>query len=221
MSLEWSGNPKMNFALVQGLIRQVHTGGQALLDLPETLVVVIRRGAWREFTTEGGATYQHERFVDFVTAKPLAGLGADVPMLDRVCTEHPEALLALRSAVVDSPGGDRRSEEVRAVDIKNNNIIFDDALCALASAPKPVQGTSRAYTLSRLEREAQNNSAVAALFEQVKAGQISANRAAQEAGWRSPTFTAPQDIPGLARALKRRYTATELQQLVDLLTEAA
>ena len=56
--------------------------------------------------------------------------------------------------------------------VNNDNIIIDKP------ASSPSQGTSRAYNLNRLRREAPE------LFERVVAGKLSANAAAIEAGFR-------------------------------------
>ncbi len=57
------------------------------------------------------------------------------------------------------------------------------------------RGTSAAYILARLKRDRPD------LAEKVVSGEMSANAAAIEAGFRKKTFTVPEDIPGLAQAL--------------------
>ena len=72
---------------------------------------------------------------------------------------------------------------------------------------EPPKGTSEAYTLNRLRRDAPE------LFEQVKQGELSPNAAAIQAGFRKPTRTIPIDTPDAAvRALLRVFTA---DQIVD------
>jgi hypothetical protein len=71
-------------------------------------------------------------------------------------------------------GGDKKSH----AKITNNNIIGDDC--------RTVQGTSKAYTVSRLKRDRPD------LFEKVVAGELSANKAAIEAGFRRKPTTIEQ-----------------------------
>jgi hypothetical protein len=47
---------------------------------------------------------------------------------------------------------------------------------------------------------------------------MTAKEAGREAGFIKPTHTVPQTVDGLAAFIRRKYTATEIQQLVDLLT---
>ena len=65
-----------------------------------------------------------------------------------------------REEMVEQHGGDRKSEHVK--EIKNDNVILD---------PKPEQGNSKSYALSRLKRERPD------LFAGVCKGELTANRA--------------------------------------------
>lgn len=67
------------------------------------------------------------------------------------------------------------------------------------------------YQLARLRRDAPE------LADQVQRGEISANKAAIKAGFRKPSLTVPLDPEGLARAVKRHFTAEEVQRLVRAL----
>ena len=71
---------------------------------------------------------------------------------------------AKRVAMLGTEGGDKRSEGATT----NDNIMGD----------KSEQGTSKSYTLSRLERDHPE------LFEAVCNGELSANAAAIQAGFR-------------------------------------
>jgi len=67
------------------------------------------------------------------------------------------------------------------------------------------RGTSDDYTRRRLRRDRPD------LYERVVEGELSANAAAIEAGFRRPTASVPVDSPESAiRALMRRFTAEEL-----------
>jgi hypothetical protein len=63
-----------------------------------------------------------------------------------------------------------------------------------------IGGTSKDYTLARLERDN------AALYERVSRGELSANAAAIEAGWRKPQarYSLPDDPQAAGRYLAQR-----------------
>ena len=60
-------------------------------------------------------------------------------------------------------------------------------------------GTSKDATLRRLRKDAP------VLLERVIAGELSANAAAIQAGFRKPTWTAPTEPESLAAAIKRKF----------------
>ena len=66
--------------------------------------------------------------------------------------------------MVEGPGGDKKSEDRIITDNISNGLVD--------------HGTSKAYTVSRLKRDRPD------LFEKVVAGELSANKAAIEAGFR-------------------------------------
>jgi len=75
------------------------------------------------------------------------------------------------------------------------------------------RGTSSAHALRRLKRDRPD------LAQRVLKGEISAHKAAKEAGFRRPTLTAPADPEDLARYLKRRFTPEELSLLLTALRQ--
>lgn len=79
-------------------------GDFALSNVADSLKTIIRDESWRDFVTKLGKEVHHERFVDFVTTPPLAGLGTDVRTLDRIVSEDPEA-----QSMLDAASGARSS----------------------------------------------------------------------------------------------------------------
>lgn len=77
-----------------------------------------------------------------------------------------------------SHGGDRRSDQANNISLKSH-------------------GTARRYTVARLERDRPD------LASRVKAGELSANAAAIEAGIRPKTVTIPLTIEGATRLMLR------------------
>ena len=125
-------------------------------------------------------------YYEGVTGKPWRVLVALV-------REYDESLATEIQAHVHpgNPGRPSKADEV--IDISDNVTNI------------PERGNSEAYTLNRLRRAAPE------LFEQVKQGDISANAAAIQAGFRRPTKTIPIDTPASAvRALLRVFSAEEI-----------
>jgi len=146
--------------LVEGLWHAVDDAANNLEAVPRSIKRVIETEAWREREYRG-RKFQHATFLDFVTAKPLAGCGWKPEKVEALLKDEPEVLALWRKATTGHQG--------RPPKQKNDNIIV-----------KPKQGTSRAYTLDRLKRERPD------LFDRVCAGELSPNAAAIEAGWRKP-----------------------------------
>ncbi len=100
-------------------------GGSALESVPHQIKALLRSGDWRHFVTKLGKDVQHQRYVDFVTEPPLAGLGTTPEMVSRLIEDDAEAVRLHR-------------EELKGT---RNNITGK-------------RGTRRDYALERLERDA-------------------------------------------------------------------
>ena len=77
-------------------------------------------------------------------------------------------------------------------------------------------GNQREYILARLERDGQTD-----LLARIERGDLSAHRAAIEAGYVKPTMTVPADPVAMARALRRRLTPAQITELMAALGEPA
>ena len=186
----------INDDYVQSLGRALHSGNEGLEMVPKLLQIVIKRHAWADrYVSTLKRRQRYADFLRFVTDTPPAGLGATVDLLMRLCAADPDATTMLRETT------NRQGERT---DLHNNIIEVH-----------PIeQGTSRPYTLARLSAKRPD------LYERVKAGDLSANAAAIEAGWRSPSMSVRlDDVAAMARALKRRLSASDLAALVAALTE--
>lgn len=121
--------------------------------------------------------------LEYVTHPQPDGLQSSPERIEQVISHNAEALTAWRGEVVRGRGGDRRSEN-----FKNDNVIFDH---------KTEQGNSKAYALTRLQREAPE------LYADVVDGKLSVNAAAIKAGFRKkPTAleSAMRLLPHLSHA---------------------
>lgn len=90
--------------LVEALSSSLEHGGAALGTVPKALRRLLEHGAWREFTTSRGEHVAYERFADFVTTKPLKGLGSDVALVQRIVADDKEAFDLLDQALQTPTG---------------------------------------------------------------------------------------------------------------------
>jgi hypothetical protein len=173
--------------VVQSLRTQLLHGRDGLADVPVTLERVLREEAWRDrIDTNTRERFTFDYFPDFVAADPPAGLGASLDLVERIVRGTPVELV-LHEA---------RKTRGRRTDLAD--IISDVGRGGS-------HGTTRAYTLDRLKRERPD------LLKRVDAGELSANAAAIEAGFRKPKATIPVDTPDAAiGALLRRFSHDEL-----------
>ena len=176
-------NLKERQDVVQALWTAVNEGGGWLKELPNIVLTLIETGAWREREVDG-RTISHKRFIDFITSPPRAGCGWAPDRVESLLKnkESTKALAAWRNAVT-------ASKHVHHSDSDNITIIKDG------------RGTSRSYTVSRLERERPD------LFAKVDAGEMSANTAAIEAGFRkklTPFEQIVRLIPKLTKGEKNK-----------------
>lgn len=174
-------------SLVQGLWDAVNRGTGSLANVAPLVRRVLETGAWRE-RIQDGEKLTNQTFLEFVTAHPLKGCGWEPEQVEALIKDEPDTLVLWHDATKGQHGGDRTAS-------KNDNITLE-----------PKTGTSRAYTLARLKRKRRD------LFDDVKAGKLSANAAAIKAGFRKPSTP----IVDLRRAWKRASEAEREQFRKDI-----
>lgn len=181
---------KVNANLVEALGSALREGDHSLGTVPGLVKRVLREESWQEFVTQRGEHVRHERFVDFVAAQPLRGIGASVDLVRRIVADDVEALDLLDRAL-------KNPAHVHA-DVNNINV-------------RPT-GTSKDYALRRLRKDAPE------LHAGVLAGRLSAHAAMVQAGFRPKTFTVRADsAEDVAATLRRRLPPEVLNELVELL----
>lgn len=179
---------------VAALCDTLARGGFALESVPLQLKHLLQSGDWQHFVTKLGKEVRHERFDDFISTPPLAGLGSTVPTIHKLLVDDMEALDLLDRAVqnpVGSPG-------------KDNNVT---------RSKRPGNSTDQA--LRRLRKDAP------ALHADVLAGRISAHGAMVAAGLRPRTFTVRADsAESVAATLRRQLPGDTLALVAKLITES-
>ncbi|MBM7088369.1 hypothetical protein JTP67_07365 [Streptomyces sp. S12] len=135
--------------------------------------------------------------MDFVLAPPTAGLGADVALVRRIVANDPVARELFEHALKDTQNPDPNTS-------------------AAAGDSHEVRQLSKAHqaALKRLHRDAPE------IYRKVISGELSANAAMVEAGFRTKTFSVPATRPeACARSLKKNLSETHLRELIKLLTD--
>lgn len=154
-------------SLVQSAWDNFNRGDFCLNEFPVSIIRIIEEKAW-EKRFHRGQIIELPNLKALITERPIKGWGQDPAKIEAVIKDNPEALAMFREAMVEKPGGDGSNQyEVKHDGISDNitNSILE-------------RGTSKAYTVSRLKNNRPD------LFEKVVSGELSANAAAIQAGFR-------------------------------------
>lgn len=140
--------------------------------------------------------YESETLGEFIVKPMPGGLGLTFDLVRDMCRIDPEVerivLQEIPAAAANGEYGNGRSR---------SDII------------RPTHGTAETYTLSRLKRDRKD------LFDRVIDGEMSANAAAIEAGFREKKVTVPAGLFGLARWIKSHYDKDQIEDLISALRE--
>lgn len=168
-------------SLVGAFWRSVNSSTGNLANVGPLVKRIIETGAWSERIHDGDV-YRNASFLEFITAKPRKGCGWEPAKVEALIKDDPATLTLWRKATTGRHGGDRTS--------KSDNITLESK-----------RGTSTAYALARLERERPD------LFERVVDGDLSANAAAIEAGFRKKLTPLETLIRAWAKASREERIA--------------
>lgn len=188
-----------NDQIICDLRDALRDGASGLAYVPRLLKRVLETGAWRErYDRTSRKPVPFRTFAEFVTTPATEGLGADIALVQRIVKGDPVTEDLLDKALQREHGGDRRPEG------KVDNIHLEVS---------PVgRGTSRAYALRRLRKDAPE------LHAQVLAGDITAHAAMVQAGFRPQTFTVRADsADSVAAALRRQLDPAVLAEVGRLI----
>ncbi len=184
---------RMRGVYVAQLGSAIRSGASGLQDVPGLLKSVLDGDGWRDFVTLRDEPKAPTSFADFVSARPLSGLGSNVEQILRLVNDDAELSRLVRDAA--SSGQGRRSDLVDNI----NEVARPD-------------GTSRAHALRRLHNTEPE------LHADVIAGKLSPHAAMVSAGLRPKTTTVRvADPESVARSLRKHMTAEDLARLRDLL----
>lgn len=141
-------------------VQCLHEVGGSLSALPKLIARIIHTRAW-ESRIDHGQLIQLGSLRELIELPPIQGWGEDVDVIENAIKHDAEALTLFRDAMLKPEG--RQWEDVTV-----NNV----------NSKQRSAGNSKSYTLSRLSKQAPD------LYQQVVAGELSANAAAIAAGFR-------------------------------------
>jgi hypothetical protein len=167
-------------------------GSDRLGSVPGLIKGIIETEAWRERKVQTGRIIKLDSFRDLIVLPPLEGWGEDPTKIEAVIRNEAEVLALWEKAIQGNAGRPSNERQPKSVDNINR----------LSST-----GTSRAYTVTRLKSQHPK------LFEQVKAGKMSANAAAMKAGFRKKTITVEPTVDGFAKAIHKQLSAEQCHTL--------
>lgn len=152
--------------LVSTTIQCFQRADGSLKNFPGLLKKIISEKAW-ERRVHNGRVIELSSLRELIESKPVDGWGQDPAKIEAVIRDDVEALAMWREEMTEEPGGDRQSKEHKSNSDNITNAFTSDD-----------RGTSRSYTVARLKQQAPE------LFEKVVSGELSANAAAIQAGFR-------------------------------------
>lgn len=180
-------NEVENGQLCQSTIESLYDATVGLKQFPGLLKKIIANKAW-ERRVNKGRVIELKSLRELITEKPIRGWGEDPRNVEAVIKDDPECLALYREAMKSERGGDHTTEHGKQ-QAKRNNVT---------DCSEPVTGNSKAYTCERLSKVAPE------LFEEVKAGRMSANAAAIQAGIRKKPTPEEQCFKWFQKCIDKR-----------------
>jgi hypothetical protein len=164
--------------LCQSTIESLYEATGGLRQFPSLLKKLIAERAWERRVCRG-KVIELKSLRELITAKPVHGWGEDPSKVEAVIRDDPEALAAFREAMKHQGKADDFSYNVR----------------------EESSGNSRAYSISRVQRECDSETVAA-----VMAGEVSPNAALVKAGVReNRQVYIPRDPAGAVEKLRRHF----------------
>ena len=191
-------NDKERGDLCQTGISCLHATTGNLKSFPGLIKAIIENKAWEKRETRG-RVIKLNSLRELITERPVAGWGEDPKKVEAVIKDHPEVLTMYREAMKCQGNHTPKSQEHKCDNI------------TLMGTTGRGTGTAKAYTLSRLEREAPE------LFRDVCDGKTTANAAAIKAGFRQKTFTVVAgDSVRAVKSLLKHYSKDDILDAIAI-----
>jgi hypothetical protein len=182
-----------NDTFVTQLSRCLSSGKLGLSEVPLLLKDILVNGRWRHRKLRDGKIADFDRFEDFITSKPLAGLWTTMDLVRRLIAHDPETVDLLDIAL-----GSHQGERTDIVSNRND------------VESRPV-GTTKERSIRHLREKAPE------IHARVLAGELSPHAGMIEAGFREKSITIPADPVAAARRLARHFSGDQLRELIRAL----
>jgi len=184
--------------LCQSTIESLYEATGGLRQFPSLLKKVIAERAWERRVCRGKVV-ELGGLRELITAKPVEGWGEDPSKVEAVIRDDPEALAAFREAMLGKPGRPKADGET------DHNVI---------GLERSAVGNSRAYSISRVQRECDPQTVAA-----VMAGEMSANAALVKAGVReNRQVYIPRDPAAAVEKLRRQFGEDFVSAMKEVLS---
>lgn len=167
--------PLKNRGKLIGMIcNEIHDGGEALDNIPASLVKLYESGYWREFEIYNGTIVRHERFIDLITGDLPNGFRTPLAFIDKLMrgTKHEPKWQAIKAEELEPAAG---NGEIGRGDRSGNTRAM-------------VEHNNTEGILRRLKRDGHTEQLAA-----ITAGEMSVNQAAISAGYRKRRASIPLD----------------------------
>lgn len=201
-----------NNQIVDNLQKIIRHGGNKLDLLPGYVIMLIEGDAWKQHQIYCGKEYKFGSFADFVTENPPAGLGSNLATLRRYinASDKPEAIKALNlfDDVTKKGDGNPTGSNQYSKDGGERGTV--DTINSSSNRPT---GTTRQAALRRLKKDRPD------MHKRVLSGELSANKAMIEAGFRKQRFSSARDPEALAAKIKKEFTREEIDTIKNILSE--
>jgi hypothetical protein len=211
-----------NGTLVRMFQSAISQADENMEIIPRLIRRLIKTNAWREWTTPDGHPFRPHDFRRFIEAKRPGGCETDLNLLDTIL-RGTDAYPDFLKATVGTPGGANNpdglggwsNKTIADADLVNaDNMSIDknrqsSDRTEAAPAPRVPHGTSLSYTLRRLQKQAPE------LAAKVLAGDLTAHRAAVQAGFAEDSITVPKkNIPQAGGRLYKNLGPEGAEDLV-------
>jgi hypothetical protein len=188
---------KESDSIVSCFYRALKSGENNLRNAPGLLLRLINENMWQKRMTKTGEIVEFTKFVDFITSKPLAGLGEDMESIKRICRDDPQALDAI----------DRVTVNPKHIHISDSDNV---------TITKQVErGNTNQYALRRLRKSRPD------LHELVLQKKLSPHAAMIQAGFRKKTFVVRKDVDSLIKFIKKNFDREQRNEIAVRLFESA
>lgn len=195
--------------------------------IPRLFARVVQDDAWRHWLDADHGEFEHNAadFRAFIEGPKPAGCRTPLHILERIL-RGTDAWEVYLDVIRGQPGADPGNQNAAKPWVETNRDLITDCLGARSDSPPdiiPIQprdyareaptGTSVSYAVRRLKNNRPD------LYEQVKAGELTPNRAMVEAGFRAKSITIDDDPQRAARRLLRHFQGERLEALIWALSE--